>query len=105
MYNSKVSSKSGKIMNCAGLIPFLLVLLVIGSTISLTVTQSSMERKLHICYQNMGLGLEASKKLVDLLNLINSRHPHILFVSETLLDQEAKIQLEAKGYVTEVLNP
>ena len=62
-----------------------------------------MSAKLRICYQNLGLGDRVTSKLHDLLNVVNTRSPHILFVSETLIDVDAITRIESIGYSVEAM--
>ena len=44
-------------------------------------------RPLRVVYQNLGHGVASQQKIADIEKLMQSRHPHILFVSETRVDQ------------------
>ena len=57
-----------------------------------------MSAKLRICYQNLGLGDRVTRKIHDLLNIVNTRSPHILYISETLIDVDAIARIESVGY-------
>ena len=56
---------------------------------------------LRVVYQNLGLGLEVSRKYTDVMNLMES--PHIMFISETLIDEEAWTRLQGHGYTIEAM--
>ena len=62
-----------------------------------------MSDKLRVCYQNLGFGYSVTRKIHDLLNILNSRHPHVLFVSETLIDIDAITRIESLGYTIEAM--
>ena len=62
-----------------------------------------MPRKLRICYQNLGLGDQVSRKYHDVLNVLSTRDPQVLFISETLIDLETVTRLEAKGFLIEAM--
>ena len=65
--------------------------------------EEEMSSKLRITYQNLGLGDRVTRKLHDLWNILNTRQPHILYVSETLIDQDALNKIEAAGYTVETM--
>ena len=62
-----------------------------------------MSAKLRICYQNLGLGDRVTRKIHDLLNIVNTRSPHILYISETLIDVDAIARIESVGYTVEAM--
>ena len=66
-------------------------------------SQQEMSDKLRVCYQNLGFGTSVTRKLHDLLNVLNSRHPHILFVSETMIDIDAITRIESLGFTIEAM--
>ena len=58
---------------------------------------------LRVVYQNLGLGNSVTRKYTDVMNLMESRAPHIMFISETLIDEEAWTRLEGHGYTIEAM--
>ena len=62
-----------------------------------------MSTKFRMCYQNLGLGDSVTRKYHDLMNILRSRDPHVLYISETLIDVEAVTRLEALGYSIEAM--
>ena len=64
-----------------------------------TTNKLEMPKKLRVCYQNLGLGDAVSRKYHDVLNILSTRDPHVLYVSETLIDLETVARLEAKGFI------
>ena len=64
---------------------------------------SSMSAKLRMCYQNLGFCSESSRKWHDIMNVLNTRDPHILFVSETMIDVDSITRLEALGFQIEAM--
>ena len=85
----------------------LILFLLISSEGSLLEERNSkshtMSSKLRICYQNLGLGDRVTRKLHDLLNIVNTRSPHILYISETLIDVDAIARIESIGYTVEAM--
>ena len=67
------------------------------------IGESEKMTALRVVYQNLGLGTEVSRKYTDVMNLMESRSPHIMFISETLIDEEAWTRLECQGYTIEAM--
>ena len=66
-------------------------------------TGKIMSKKLRCTYQNLGMGDSVTRKIHDLFNILNTRDPHVLFVSETLIDVDAIARIEAAGYKIEAM--
>ena len=99
-HNSVSEVRFPKILLILALIVFLLSS---NKSSSSNNPELEMSAKLRVCYQNLGHGLKASRKLHDLMNILESRQPHVLFVSETLIDCDAIARIEASGYTIEAM--
>ena len=73
----------------------------ISLIISCTVTVEM--KKLRVCYQNLGLGNESYTKMADIEKLMSSRHPHVLYVAETKIDQLTKDRFAMWKYNIETM--
>ena len=58
---------------------------------------------LRIVYQNLGLGSEVRRKYTDVLQLMTTRSPHVMFISETLIDTDSWTKIEGLGYTIETM--
>ena len=87
------------------LVPQIILLLCSQILVSESIEDPKlrMSAKIRICYQNLGFGLEVNRKWHDLMNILQTRDPHILYVSETLIDPDAMRRLEALGYTVEAM--
>ena len=83
------------------ILTLILSYLVVGQ--ESTQTNYQEMSSLRVCYQNLGRGSEVTRKYTDVLNLMETRAPHILYISETLIDTESWTRLEGLGFTIEAM--
>ena len=72
-------------------------------TLLLLYTVIAQMKPIRICYQNLGHGTESSSKMADIEKLMNSRHPHLLYISETRVDAYTIQRFSMWNYTVETM--
>ena len=75
----------------------ILIALIVVCTVTVKM------KPLRVVYQNLGLGNESYAKIADIEKLMASRHPHVLFVAETKVDQLTKDRFAMWHYQVETM--
>ena len=60
--------------------------------------------RLRVCYQNLGHGVNCYEKFKDIENILNTRHPHVIFIGEKQIDEDSRTRLNFFNYEVETLD-
>ena len=83
------------------------LLFLVLSVISLAsnrLSESMATGRLRVCYQNLGHGVNCYEKFKDIENILNTRHPHVLFIGEKQIDDDSRTRLNFFNYEVETLD-